>query len=134
MIHSEKAFRLWLPSQKGLFEEWPQRQSNTGSSFSIIFPSRPLIRNGPVTLRGPPEITLNRVKLFSIACTLVCEIDLTVCPVTVRHIEGRATTAERSHGSGPELLVVTPDNGEFPFYYYGTVSHNAYAGWVLRFR
>ena len=86
-----------------------------------------------MTLRGPPAITLNRVKLFSIACILVCEIDLTVCPVTVRHIEGRATTAERSHGSGPKLLVVTSDNGEFPLYNYWPVPHNAYAGWVLRF-
>ena len=98
----------------------------------MIFPSRPLIRNGPVTLRGPPAITLKRVGLFSIACTLVCEIDLTVGPVTVRHIEGRAATAERSHGSGPELLVVTPDNSEFPLYNYGSVPHNAYVGWVLR--
>jgi len=88
MIHSEKPFRLWDPSQKGLFEEPPHRQRNTGSSGLLIFPSEPLIRFGPVTLRGPPAITLNTVFSFSISSVLVREIYLTVHPVAVRHIAG----------------------------------------------
>jgi len=88
MIHSEKPFRLWVPSQKGIFEESPHLQRNTGSSVLMIFPSEPFIRFGPVTFRGPPAITLNTVLSFSISSALVREIYLTVNPVAVRHIAG----------------------------------------------
>lgn len=86
MVHSEKLIRLCIPLQKGLFEDWPQRQRNTGPSFFMSFPLEPLILNVPLTLSGPPAITWKRVASFSIFSTLVSEINFSMSPVAVGHI------------------------------------------------
>jgi hypothetical protein len=51
-----KSIVACVPSQKGLFEEPPQRQRATGSGCSMTCPSGAVIVIGPETMLGPSSL------------------------------------------------------------------------------
>ena len=58
---------LWVPSQKGLFADWPQRQSpiEVRPAKSKVFPSASQIVNSPSTRSEPFLLTVIFIKYSS---------------------------------------------------------------------
>src|SRR5258706_377593 len=60
-------FFLWVPSQKGLFDDPPQRQKAVTLFFLVRFPERSLIETFPYTRSGPLSVvsTIVSASIFN---------------------------------------------------------------------